>query len=68
MTAQVAGQRDLFAPFGVATARGRSDERLSVERAVTLAELEAARAAQGSGLPASDVSVAVDTQIGRAHV
>lgn len=61
MTAQVAEQRDLFALFGVAPARGRSDERLSVERAVTLAELEAARAAQGSDLPASDVSVSVDT-------
>ena len=60
MTAQVAEQRDLFALFGVAPARGRSDERLSVERAVTLAELEAARSAQRSGLPAPDVSVAVD--------
>ena len=60
MTAQVAEQRDLCALFGVAPARGRSDEQLSVERAVTLAELEAARAAQGSDLPASDVSVAVD--------
>jgi excinuclease ABC subunit C len=55
-------QRDLFALFGVTggTARGRSDERLSVERAVTLAELEAVRRAVSSELPTSDASVSVD--------
>ncbi len=60
MSAPVHPQRDLFALFGVAPARGRSDERLSVERAVTLAELEAARAAASSELPPSDMSVSVD--------
>lgn len=54
-------QRDLFALFGVApVARGRSDERLSVERAVTLAEMEAAKAAASSDLPQADMSVSVD--------
>ena len=61
MSVQTAAQRDLFALFGVAPARGRSDERLSVERAVTLAELEAAKAAASSDLPAADMSVSVDT-------
>jgi excinuclease ABC subunit C len=53
-------QKDLFALFGVAPARGRSDERLSVERAVTLAEMEAARLAASSELPPADMSVTVD--------
>ena len=61
MSVQTAAQRDLFALFGVAPARGRSDERLSVERAVTLAELEAAKAAASPDLPAADMSVSVDT-------
>ena len=53
---------DLFALFGVtAPARGRSDERLSVERAVTLAELEAAKAA--AALPQSDMQVGVDVAL-----
>jgi excinuclease ABC subunit C len=56
----VAQQRDLFALFGVAPPKGRTDERLSVERAVTLAELEAAKAAASSALPDADMSVAVD--------
>lgn len=60
MTPQIAEQRDLFALFGVAPLRGRSDERLSVERAVTLAELEAARAAAGSALPTAEMSIGVD--------
>jgi excinuclease UvrABC nuclease subunit len=60
-TASSEAQRDLFALFGVAPARGRSDERLSVERAVTLAELEAARAA--ASMPTSDMSVAVDVAL-----
>ncbi len=63
MSAQVHPQRDLFALFGVAPARGRSDERLSVERAVTLAELEAARAAASSELPPADMSVSVDISL-----
>jgi len=51
-------QRDLFALFGMtAPPRGRSDERLSVERAVTLAELEAAKAA--ASLPESELQAAV---------
>lgn len=60
MSAPSSVQRDLFSLFGVTPARGRSDERLSVERAVTLAELEAARLATSSDLPVSDMSVAVD--------
>ncbi len=61
MSAPTADQRDLFALFGVAPpARGRSDDRLSVERAVTLAEMEAARLASGSALPSSDMSIGVD--------
>ncbi|MBC7841000.1 MAG: GIY-YIG nuclease family protein [Gemmatimonadaceae bacterium] len=60
MTPQIAEQRDLFALFGVAPLRGRSDERLSVERAVTLAELEAAKAAAGSVLPTAEMSLCVD--------
>ena len=60
MKAAAAEQRDLFALFGVAPARGRSDERLSVERAVTLAEMEAAKAAASSELPQADMSVSVD--------
>lgn len=59
MKATQADQRDLFALFGVAPLRGRSDERLSVERAVTLAELEAAKAA-AAPLGDVDMSVAVD--------
>ena len=57
MTPPTAAQRDLFALFGVAPApRGRSDEKLSVERAVTLAELHVvsgpvARAAAPNGPP-----------------
>jgi excinuclease ABC subunit C len=69
MSAQVHAQRDLFALFGVAPARGRSDERLSIERAVTLAELEAARVAASSDLPPVDMSVSValdDTSDGPA--
>ena len=61
MSTPVAEQRDLFALFGVAPLRGRSDERLSIERAVTLAELEAARAAASSELPIADMSVGIDT-------
>ncbi len=60
MSPQTAEQRDLFALFGVASPRGRSDERLSVERAVTLAELEAVRAAAATGLPAPDMSITID--------
>ncbi|MDZ7632399.1 MAG: UvrB/UvrC motif-containing protein [Gemmatimonadaceae bacterium] len=61
MTGPAAVQRDLFALFGVAPSpRGRSDERLSVERAVTLAEMEAAKLAAGSALAAADMSVGVD--------
>ncbi len=61
MTVQTSSQRDLFTLFGVApAARGRSDERLSVERAVTLAELEAARIAASSELPSSDRGASVD--------
>ncbi len=60
MSATSAAQRDLFALFGVPPARGRSDERLSVERAVTLAELEAAKLAASSALPVADMIVAVD--------
>ena len=61
MTPPTAAQRDLFALFGVAPApRGRSDEKLSVERAVTLAELEAAKAAASSALPHADMQVSVD--------
>ncbi len=55
-----AQQRDLFALFGVVPPKGRSDERLSVERAVTLAELEAAKAQLVSTLPVADASVEVD--------
>jgi excinuclease ABC subunit C len=51
-------QRDLFSLFGVTRPRGQSDERLSIERAVTLAELEAARAGVEPSLPAPDMSVA----------
>lgn len=58
MKTQPVGQRDLFALFGATpAARGRSDERLSVERAVTLAELEAAKAAATPALPAAHVNV-----------
>ena len=47
-------QHDLFALFGVTPKpRGRSDEKLSVERAVTLAELEARRVAVSAELPAA---------------
>ncbi len=61
MSAPTAEQRDLFALFGVTPApRGRSDERLSIERAVTLAEMEAARLAAYSTLPVSEMSVGVD--------
>ena len=62
MKAAQAEQRDLFALFGVAPLRGRSDERLSVERAVTLAELEAAKAA-ASPLGDVEMSVAVDAML-----
>ncbi len=59
MRTQPATQPDLFALFGVsAPARGRSDERLSVERAVTLAELEAAKAA--ASLPQAEMQASVD--------
>ena len=69
-TAATSAQRDLFTLFGVAPPRGRSDERLSIERAVTLAELEAARAA-AAGLPVPEMSVEVsisldDTSDGKA--
>ncbi len=61
MSAPVTAQRDLFTLFGVTPApRGRSDERLSIERAVTLAELEAARLTAGSTLPVADMSIGVD--------
>jgi excinuclease ABC subunit C len=64
-------QRDLFSLFGVAPARGRSDERLSVERAVTLAELEAAKAAAGTDMLSTEMGVSVvvsldDTSDGEA--
>ena len=62
MKAAAAEQRDLFALFGVAPPRGRSDERLSVERAVTLAELEAARAA-ASPLGDAELGAAVDVML-----
>jgi excinuclease ABC subunit C len=62
MSAQTTPHPDLFALFGVAApARGRSDERLSVERAVTLAELEAGRAA--ASLPVADMQVAVPVDL-----
>ena len=62
MRTQTTPHPDLFALFGVtAPARGRSDERLSVERAVTLAELEAAKAA--AGLPVADMQVAVPVEL-----
>jgi excinuclease UvrABC nuclease subunit len=62
MRTQPAAQPDLFALFGVtAPPRGRSDERLSVERAVTLAELEAARAA--ASLPLAEMQVAVPVEL-----
>jgi len=61
-TKDTASQRDLFALFGVtAPPRGRSDERLSVERAVTLAELEAAKAA--ASLPESELQAAVPVEL-----
>jgi len=63
MSTTAPDQRDLFALFGVAPARGRSDERLSVERAVTLAEMEAAKASAGSALPVADDSVGVDIML-----
>ncbi|MES3033369.1 MAG: GIY-YIG nuclease family protein [Gemmatimonadota bacterium] len=59
MKTQAGSHPDLFALFGVtAPARGRSDERLSVERAVTLAELEAAKVA--AALPQAEMQVSVD--------
>jgi excinuclease UvrABC nuclease subunit len=62
MSAHTTPHPDLFALFGVAApARGRSDERLSVERAVTLAELEAAKAA--SALPVADMQVQVHVDL-----
>jgi excinuclease ABC subunit C len=63
MSLSLPPQRDLFALFGVAptSSRGRSDERLSVERAVTLAELEAARTA--AALPTADQTVRVDPSL-----
>jgi excinuclease ABC subunit C len=63
VTTSVSAQRDLFTLFGVAPARGRSDERLSIERAVTLAELEAAKLAATSELPAAEHSLAVDVAL-----
>ncbi len=50
--AAVPAQRDLFALFGVARPAPLDDGKLSIERAVTLAELEAARGA-GRALPAA---------------
>ena len=63
MSAQGTAQPDLFALFGVPApaARGRSDERLSVERAVTLAELEAARTA--ASMPVADMQVTVHIDV-----
>ena len=64
MTTQPVEQRDLFALFGVTpTARGRSDERLSVERAVTLAELEASKAAASPALETTDMTVGVNVTL-----